>query len=85
MTFTGTPLSHERFLFRRKGAYGPKNLLTMSGALPQAVKPLANMMCCGDSVFPGVGTPAVSASGMWVANTLMSVSQQSAMLDDLGI
>ena len=56
--FIGTPHSHARFLRRKNGTYGPKNLLTMAGALPQAVKPLNNMWCCGDSVRyqPCLGT-----------------------------
>lgn len=81
----GTPATHARFLRRARGAYGPANLLTMSGALPQAVKPLANVFCCGDSVFPGAGTPAVAANGMWVANTLVPVGTHSKMLDDIGV
>lgn len=81
----GTPATHARFLRRKRGAYGPANLLTMSGALPQAVKPLANVFCCGDSVFPGAGTPAVAANGMWVANTLVPVAAHTKMLDDIGV
>ena len=83
MSYIGTPKSHARFLHRKNGTYGPKNLLTMAGALPKAVKPLENMYCCGDSVFPGVGTPAVASSGMWVANTIMGVDEHLQMLDNV--
>lgn len=83
--YVGTPQSHARFLRRQRGTYGPRNLLTMAGALPKAVKPLENMFCCGDSVFPGVGTPAVAASGMWVANTIMPVTDHEAILSELNM
>jgi phytoene dehydrogenase-like protein len=42
-------------------------------------------MCCGDSTFPGIGLPAVAASGMIVANTLAPVGQHLAMLKDIGL
>lgn len=85
VTCVGTPLSHARFLRRKCGTYGPSNLLNLTGALPKAVQPLNNVWCCGDSVFPGVGTPAVAANGMWVANTLVPVQRHIQMLDDLGL
>eukprot|EP00892_Ulva_mutabilis_P005480 jgi/Ulvmu1/3303/UM153_0015.1 len=85
MSSVGTPATHARFLRRKRGTYGPANLLTLTGALPQAVKPLGNVFCCGDSVFPGAGTPAVAANGMWVANTLVPVGTHTAMLDDIGV
>jgi phytoene dehydrogenase-like protein len=40
---------------------------------PQAVLAMRGLYCCGDNTFPFVGTPAVAASGMWVANTLAPV------------
>jgi phytoene dehydrogenase-like protein len=40
---------------------------------PQAVMAMKGLYCCGDNTFPYVGTPAVAASGMWVANTLAPV------------
>ncbi|KAE8724787.1 FAD/NAD(P)-binding oxidoreductase domain-containing protein isoform 2 [Hibiscus syriacus] len=43
------------------------------------------LYCCGDSTFPGIGVPEVAASGAIVANSLVSVSQRSQLLDDIGI
>jgi len=40
---------------------------------PEAVLAMKGLYCCGDNTFPYVGTPAVAASGMWVANTLAPV------------
>ncbi|KHN03586.1 Prolycopene isomerase, chloroplastic, partial [Glycine soja] len=43
------------------------------------------LYCCGDSTFPGIGVPAVAASGAIVANSLVSVSQHSKLLDAIAI
>ena len=40
---------------------------------PAAVLAMPGLYCCGDNTFPYVGTPAVAASGMWVANSLAPV------------
>lgn len=82
-TLVGTPLTHERFLRRHRGSYGPalragKDWFAGSGT------PLAGLLCCGDSTFPGIGLPAVAASGMIAANTLAPVSKHLAMLQDIG-
>ncbi|MBC1266994.1 NAD(P)/FAD-dependent oxidoreductase [Trichormus variabilis FSR] len=80
----GTPLTHERFLRRYRGSYGPA-ISAASGLFPGHGTPLPGLMCCGDSTFPGIGLPAVAASGMIVANTLAPVSQHLAMLDRVGL
>lgn len=83
----GTPLTHTHFRRRHQGSYGiksPANPLaagdsrsgSSAGAAvmqPQAVLAMKGLYCCGDNTFPFVGTPAVAASGMWVANTLAPV------------
>jgi phytoene dehydrogenase-like protein len=40
-------------------------------------------LCCGDSTFPGIGLPAVAASGMMAANTIVSVQQHLQLLNDI--
>ena len=83
----GTPLTHQHFLRRYRGAYGAKTTgrSSSSGAAqrPEAVVPMNGVFCCGDTTFPGVGTPAVAASGMWVANTLASPWKHWAAADEL--
>ncbi|WP_413201126.1 phytoene desaturase family protein [Nostoc piscinale] len=83
ITLVGTPLTHERFLRRHRGSYGPA-ISADVGLFPSSLTPLSGLMCCGDSTFPGIGLPAVAASGMIVANTLAPVSQHLAMLKDIG-
>lgn len=71
----GTPLTHERYLRRDRGTYGPA-IRAGSGLFPGATTPLPRLLCCGDSTFPGIGLPAVAASGMIAAHTLIPVRQQ---------
>ena len=79
----GTPLTHERFLRRARGSYGPAIRAGQATFLGTKT-PLAGLLCCGDSIFPGIGVPAVAASGMMAAHILAPVSQQVAMLKALG-
>jgi carotene isomerase len=79
ITLVGTPLTHERFLRRDRGSYGPA-IRAGSGLFPSARTPLPGLLCCGDSTFPGIGLPAVAASGMIAANTLAPVSKHLELL-----
>ncbi|KNA03498.1 hypothetical protein SOVF_208660 [Spinacia oleracea] len=80
----GTPLTHKRFLRRNRGTYGPA-IEAGKGTFPGHATPIPQLYCCGDSTFPGIGVPAVAASGAIVANSLVSVSQHSQLLDAIGI
>ncbi|KAL9229689.1 hypothetical protein vseg_005128 [Gypsophila vaccaria] len=80
----GTPLTHQRFLRRNRGTYGPA-IQAGKGTFPGHSTPIPQLYCCGDSTFPGIGVPAVAASGAIVANSLVSVSQHSQLLDAVGI
>ncbi|KAF6167034.1 hypothetical protein GIB67_041289 [Kingdonia uniflora] len=80
----GTPLTHKRFLRRNRGTYGPA-IQAGKDAFPGHPTPIPQLFCCGDSTFPGIGVPAVAASGAIVANSLVSVSQHSELLDAVGI
>ncbi|KAL5566395.1 hypothetical protein UlMin_029559 [Ulmus minor] len=80
----GSPLTHERFLRRKRGTYGPA-IEAGKGTFPGHATPIPQLYCCGDSTFPGIGVPAVAASGAIVANSLVSVSQHSQLLDAIGI
>ncbi|XP_038974590.1 prolycopene isomerase, chloroplastic isoform X2 [Phoenix dactylifera] len=80
----GTPLTHQRFLRRNRGTYGPA-IKAGEATFPGHSTPIPQLFCCGDSTFPGIGVPAVAASGAIVANSLVSVSQHSELLDAVGI
>jgi phytoene dehydrogenase-like protein len=82
VTLIGTPLTHERFLRRDRGSYGPA-IRAGEGLFPGPLTPVAGLLCCGDSTFPGIGLPAVAASGMLAANTLVPVQKHLAMLKSI--
>ncbi len=82
VTLVGTPLTHERFLRRHRGSYGPA-ISAGKGLFPGSNTPLKGLLCCGDSTFPGIGLPAVAASGMITANTLAPVHQHLELLKDI--
>ena len=83
----GTPLTHERFLRRHRGTYGPA-VVAGTDIFPTCHTPIKNLKLCGDSVFPGIGMPAVAASGMVAANTglgLETLGKHNEMLDTLKV
>ena len=80
----GTPLTHRRYNQRFRGTYGPgpapgKEIWELRGALT----PISNLLACGDTTFPGIGLPGVAASGTIAANTLVPVSTQMQLLQEL--
>eukprot|EP01018_Ginkgo_biloba_P023710 Gb_39487 [translate_table: standard] len=80
----GTPLTHQRFLRRNRGTYGPA-IRAGQGTFPGPGTPIPQLYCCGDSTFPGIGIPAVAASGSIVANSLVSIGEHTKLLDAIGI
>lgn len=78
----GTPLTHERFLRRSRGAYGPR-VEAGKQTLPGHKTPLEGLLLTGDFTFPGIGVPATAAAGAITANNLVSVPQHFAMLDKI--
>lgn len=85
VSMVGTPLTHERFLRRSYGTYGPALKAANGQTLPFAQTKVENLLCTGDSTFPGIGLPAVAASGMLAANTLTSVTNHLEMLEKIGL
>lgn len=83
VALVGTPLTHERYLRRHRGSYGPA-WSAAEGLFPGGSTPLPGLLCCGDSTFPGIGLPAVAASGMIAANTLATVPQHFELLKAIG-
>jgi len=91
----GSPLAHEAFLRRDRGTYGMawaagtaapyaglvKNLLPFP--FPNLKTPIDGLLRCGDSCFPGIGTPSAAASGVIAANTLTPVQNHMDMLKEI--
>jgi phytoene dehydrogenase-like protein len=82
VTLIGTPLTHERYLRRNRGSYGPA-IPAGSGLFPGPNTPIIGLMCCGDSTFPGIGLPAVAASGMIAANTLAPLEKHLELIREI--
>ncbi|MDF5716229.1 MAG: NAD(P)/FAD-dependent oxidoreductase [Rhizonema sp. NSF051] len=80
VTLVGTPLTHERYLRRYRGSYGPA-IRAGVGLFPSPRTPIPGLLCCGDSTFPGIGLPAVAASGMMTANTIAPIHKHLQMLN----
>ena len=79
LTLVGTPLTHKRYLSRHHGTYGPAHRAGEE-LFPGSTTPLAGLLCCGDSTFPGIGIPAVAASGAIAANTIAPLSKHLEIL-----
>ena len=79
-----TPLTHRRFNRRDQGTYGPF-LPATGGQLMGHATPLPGFYVCGDSTFPGIGVPAVAASGMITAHSILDVRAHWANLDKIRI
>lgn len=83
LTLVGTPLTHERFLRCDRGTYGPA-WKAGETLFPNGLTPIRRLYCCGSSTFPGIGVPAVAASGIITANTLASINQHLKLLKLIG-
>lgn len=70
----GTPLTHARFLRRYQGTYGPA-IASGQGTFPGPFTPIQGLYRVGDSTLPGIGVPAVAASGILCANSLKISNQ----------
>lgn len=78
----GTPLTHARYLRRHQGTYGPA-ITAADGLFPSCHTPIRGLYRVGDSTRPGMGVPAVAASGILCANTLVAPAQVDALVREL--
>ncbi|MEL6261653.1 MAG: NAD(P)/FAD-dependent oxidoreductase [Cyanobacteria bacterium J06626_6] len=78
----GTPLTHSRYLRRYKGTYGPA-IAAKEGRFPSCKTPIKGLYLVGDSTLPGIGVPAVAASGILCANSLVTTRESTGLLDQL--
>ncbi|MEM6448687.1 MAG: NAD(P)/FAD-dependent oxidoreductase [Cyanobacteria bacterium P01_D01_bin.105] len=75
----GTPLTHSRYLRRHKGTYGPA-IASQEGRFPGGKTPIQGLYLVGDSTLPGIGVPAVAASGILCANSLVTLKESAGLL-----
>jgi hypothetical protein len=83
-SFRSTPLTHQRFLNRYRGSYGPA-IRAGEGSFPFPGTPVKQLLVCGDSTFPGIGVPAVAGSGILAANSVSfdSLGPQMKLLEKM--
>jgi len=82
LDLVGTPLTHARFLRRHRGTYGP-GIVAERDRFPSTGTAIPGLYRVGDSTMPGIGVPAVAASGAMCANSLVDRRCVEAMLDAL--
>ena len=75
-------MTHERYLNRHRGTYGPAYVAGASSYPPPAT-PLPGLWCVGEGSFPGIGVPAVAGNGAGVANTIAPIGAHLDLLDRL--
>ncbi|MBD1929580.1 FAD-dependent oxidoreductase [Trichocoleus sp. FACHB-90] len=75
----GTPLTHAYYLRRYQGTYGPA-IAAGKGTFPGTQTPISGLYRVGDSTMPGIGVPAVAASGILCANTLVTPKETAKLL-----
>lgn len=90
----GSPLAHEAFLRRDRGTYGMAWAAGTSAPhagllkailpfpFPNLKTPVDGLLRCGDSCFPGIGTPSAAASGVIAANTMNGVGKHLDLLKE---
>ena len=78
-----SPLTHERFLRRTRGTYGPPLFANDGSTVSFAKTTIPGLLHCGDSCFPGIGVPSAAASGMNAANTLVAPWEQQRLMAEL--
>ncbi len=78
----GTPLTHRRFLRRYHGTYGPA-IAAGQGMFPSCRTPIRGLYRVGEGTIPGIGVPAVAASGILCANALVPIAQTRILLQQL--
>ena len=78
----GTPLTHAGYLRRYRGTYGPA-IAAGKGMFPSQSTPIKGLYRVGDSTTPGIGVPAVAASGILCANSLVKREQVMELVDCL--
>ena len=78
----GTPLTHQRFTNTHSGSYGPA-ISAKKSLFPGYKTPFKNVFSCGASTFPGIGIPAVAASGAYAAEAILGKKEFKEIISKL--
>jgi len=75
----GTPLTHAHYVRCYQGTYGPA-IAAKQGMFPSCQTPIQALYRVGNTTLPGIGVPAVAASGILCANTLVKPQQTAELV-----
>ena len=75
----GTPITHAKFTNTTCGSYGPA-ISARESLFPSSKTPIKNLYACGASTFPGIGIPAVAASGAYAAESILGKKEYKKIL-----
>tara|TARA_Y100001933_G_C18985789_1_gene558451 strand:- start:428 stop:1960 length:1533 start_codon:yes stop_codon:yes gene_type:complete len=78
----GTPLTHQRFTNTEQGSYGPA-ISASKSLFPNSRTPIKNLYTCGASTFPGIGIPAVAASGAYAAEAIIGKKNYKRLISPI--
>ena len=78
----GTPLTHQKYTNTYCGSYGPA-ISANKNLFPGCRTPLKNLFLCGASSFPGIGIPAVAASGAYAAEAIMGKKRYKELISQI--
>ena len=76
--------SHQKFTNTYCGSYGPA-LSAKKGLFPGCRTPVKNLITCGASTFPGIGIPAVAASGAFAAEKVIGTKEYNTLLKKIDL
>tara|TARA_Y100001968_G_C19448600_1_gene766917 strand:+ start:3213 stop:4748 length:1536 start_codon:yes stop_codon:yes gene_type:complete len=80
----GTPITHKKYTNTYCGSYGPA-ISADKKLFPGCRTPFKNLFLCGASTFPGIGIPAVAASGAFSAEAIMGKTKYKELISRINI
>jgi len=78
----GTPLTHQKFTNTYCGSYGPA-ISAKESLFPGYKTTFKNVLSCGASTFPGIGIPAVAASGAYATEAILGKKEFKKIISKL--
>ena len=76
----GTPITHKKYTNTFCGSYGPA-ISADKNLFPGCKTPVKNLFLCGASAFPGIGIPAVAASGAYAAEAILGKKRYKELIN----
>jgi len=80
--YLGTPLTHKQFTNTHCGSYGPA-ISANKNLFPGCKTVIKNLFSCGASSFPGIGIPAVAASGAYATEAIIGKKKYKELLKEI--